>query len=178
MSHLLQSFFQDTESFSLSLSWVLFWKMSIYTSFICFSGVLSSLIWDIILYISILINFLWCGFCSDDCRIIYFVASFVHPLVGEGMMRLLFVSISLYHDWSTEKKRILSLKLWFNRKICNRFLKSRCTLGLVWNFLENTNVQALFFSKVSYVILMKSHFLRTTGWYDDLLLLSSLFHFF
>ena len=109
--------------------------MCIYSSFSYFSGDLSCLIWNIILCIFILINFLWCGFCSDGCRIIYFVASFVHPLMDEAMMRLLFVSIPLHHNWSTEKKnRILSLKLWFNKKIYNHFLKSRYTLELAWKF--------------------------------------------
>ena len=39
----------------------------------------------------------------------------------------------------------ISLKLPLNRKTCNHFLKSRCTLELSWNFLRNTDAPIFFF---------------------------------
>ena len=74
-------------------------------------------------------------------------------------------------DWTEQ-----SWKLPFNRKTCNQFLKSRCMLELSWNFLDNTKAQLLlFFSKAPDVLSNEQSCLKTTGLYDDLLLLSSCF---
>ena len=89
--------------------------------------------------------------------------------------------ISLYHDWSTEKLcNSVSPKLPFNRKTCNHFLKSICVSELPWNFLKTTNIQVLLFfiGQRSRYISNEQPCLKTTGLYEDLLLLSSLFHFF
>ena len=52
-------------------------------------------------------------------------------------------------------------------------------IRLSWSFLKNTNTQVLlFFSRPLDVFLMNSYVWKTTGLYDDLLLLDSLFHFF
>ena len=68
-------------------------RLPISTSFSCFSGVLSCpFIWDIILCIFILINFLWCGFCSGSYGIVV-LGSFICPLVDEADGR----------DWHWEK---------------------------------------------------------------------------
>ena len=49
---------------------------------------------------------------------------------------------------------------------------------LSWNFLNNTKAQLLlFFSKAPDVLSNEQPCLKMTGLYDDLLLLSSLFHF-
>ena len=64
------------------------------------------------------------------------------------------------------------------RKTCGHFLKSRCISELSWKFLKNTNVQLLpFFLQSSRYISSEQPWLKTEL-YDDLLLLSSLFHFF
>ena len=76
---------------------------------------------------------------------------------------------------------LLSPKLPFNRKTCNHFLKSRCISKLSWNFLKNTNAQVLlffFFSQSSRYVSNEQPCLKTTGLYENLLLLSSLFHSF
>ena len=50
------------------------------------------------------------------------------------------------------------IKLPINRKTCNHFLKSRCTSGLSWNILKNTNVQVLLlFHKIPDVFLISKH---------------------
>ena len=86
--------------------------------------------------------------------------------------------IPLYHDWSTENKRILLLlKLPFNREICNHFLKSRCVSEFSWNFFKNTNAWVLLFSSKAPNVSNEQSCLKTRL-YDELLLLSSLFHFF
>ena len=63
---------------------------------------------------------------------------------------------------------------------CNHFLKSRYISELSWNFLKNINAQVvlLFFCQSSRYISNEQPFLKTTGLCDDLLLLSSLLHFF
>ena len=68
-----------------------------------------------------------------------------------------------------------------NRKTCNLFLKYRYISELSWIFLKNTNTQVLlFFSPIqsSRYISNEQLCLKTTGLYDDPLLLSSLFYFF
>ena len=60
----------------------------------------------------------------------------------------------------------------------NQFLKSICISKLSWNFLKNTNIQVLFFHQSSRYVSNEQPCLKTTGLYEDLLLLSSLFHFF
>ena len=59
-------------------------------------------------------------------------------------------------------------------------LKSRWISKLSWNFLKNTNDQVLLFSflQSSRYISNEKSCLKTTGLYKDLLLLSSLSHFF
>ena len=82
-------------------------------------------------------------------------------------------------SWLANRK-IIDLyltKVGSNRKTCNHFLKSRCILELPWNFFKNTNAQVLLFSKASDDTNEQSC-LKTTGLYDNLLLLSSLFQFF
>ena len=69
----------------------------------------------------------------------------------------------------------LSPKVPFNIKTCSHFLKSRCISKLSCNILKNTNAQVLlFFTRAS----NKQQYLKTTGVYEDLLLLFSLFPFF
>ena len=75
-----------------------------------------------------------------------------------------FTIVTMYYLFNTilslvrKYQNSISLKLPFNRKTCNHFLKFRCTLKLSWNFLKNTNAQVLFsFSKAPDVILMSSH---------------------
>ena len=73
------------------------------------------------------------------------------------------------------ERTLLSPKLQFNRKTCSHFLKSRCISKLSCNILKNTNAQVLlFFTRAS----NKQQYLKTTGVYEDLLLLFSLFPFF
>ena len=80
-------------------------------------------------------------------------------------------------DWT--ELNWISPKLPFNRKICNHFLQSRCISELSWNFLKNANDQVLlFFLQSSRYVSIEQSCSKTTGLYDDLLLLSSLFHFF
>ena len=83
------------------------------------------------------------------------------------------VSCSTKKWWNS-----ISPKLGSNRKTCNHFLKSRCISELSWNFLKNTNAQVLLFSSRGPDVSNEQSCLKTTGLYDDLLLLSSLFHFF
>ena len=87
--------------------------------------------------------------------------------------------IPLYHDWSTEKLyNSVSPKLAFNRKICNHCLKSRCISELSWNFLKNTMSRyCFFFHQSSRYVSNEQPRLKTTGLYEELLLLPSLFHF-
>ena len=54
--------------------------------------------------------------------------------------------IPLYHDWSIEKQNSVSLKLPFNRKSCNHFLKPRCISELPWNFWKTQMLRCCFFS--------------------------------
>ena len=84
----------------------------------------------------------------------------------------------LYHDWSTEIIEFYIIKLPFNRKTCNQFLKSKCISELSWNCMKNTNAEVLLFSPKlnSRCVSNKQTCLQTIGLYDDLL--SSLFHFF
>ena len=74
---------------------------------------------------------------------------------------------------------LISPKLGSNRKTCNQFLKSRCISELSWNLFEKYKCSgiALFLQSSRYVSNEQSC-LKTTGLYDDILLLSSLFHFF
>ena len=66
--------------------------------------------------------------------------------------------------------------LGYNRKTCNHFLKSKCISELSWNFLKNTDAQVLLFSTRN--VSNEQPCLKTTGLYEDLLLLSRLHHFF
>ena len=51
-------------------------RFPIFTSFSCFSGILSSpFIWNITLCLFILINFLWCDFHSRSCGIVILLDS-------------------------------------------------------------------------------------------------------
>ena len=87
----------------------------------------------------------------------------------------------MYHDWSTENNTIISLKLQFNRKIYNHFLKYRCTyqnyLGGFWKI--QVPRYCLFSPKFQMCFWWGAMFKNNcTIWlYDNLLLLSSLFHF-
>ena len=89
--------------------------------------------------------------------------------------------IRLYHDWSTENNTVISLKLQFNRKICNHFLKYRCTyqnyLGGFWKV--QVPRYCLFSPKFQMCFWWGAMFKNNcTIWlYDNLLLLSGLFHF-
>ena len=61
------------------------------------------------------------------------------------------------------------------------FLKFRCISELSWKFLKNTNTQVFlyfFFCQSSRYISNEQPCLKTTGQHKELLLLSSLFHFF
>ena len=61
----------------------------------------------------------------------------------------------------------------------HHFSKSRCVSELFWNFLKNTNAQVLFsFFQSSRYVSNEQLCLKITGLYDDLILLSSLLHFF
>ena len=74
---------------------------------------------------------------------------------------------------------LLSPKLPFNRKTCNHFLKSRCVSELSRNFFKTASAEVLLFlHQSSRYVSNDQPCLKTTELYDDLLLLSSLFHFF
>ena len=81
-------------------------------------------------------------------------------------------------SWLVNTK-IISPKLGSNRKTCNHFKKSRCISELSWNLFEKYKCSgiALFLQSSRYISNEQSC-LKTTGSYDGLLLLSSLFHFF
>ena len=73
----------------------------------------------------------------------------------------------------------MSLKVNLVGKNCNHFLKSRCISELFWNSLKKTNAQVLpFFLQSFSCVSDEQPYLKTTGLYGDLLLLSTLFHFF
>jgi len=77
---------------------------------------------------------------------------------------------------------LLSPKLPFIRKkTCNHFLKFICISELSWNFLKNTNAQVLlfcFFGQSSRYVSNEQSCLKSTGLYEDLLLLFALVYFF
>ena len=63
----------------------------------------------------------------------------------------------------------------------DNFLKSRSISELSWNFSKNANAQVLlffFFCQSSRYVYNEQSCFKTTGLYEDILLLSSLFHFF
>ena len=76
-------------------------------------------------------------------------------------------------------RTLSSPKLGSNRNTCNLFLKSRCISELSWNFFEKHKCSGIAFSPELQIYVSNGQScLQTTGLYDDLLLLSSLFHFF
>ena len=77
--------------------------------------------------------------------------------------------IPLHNDQSTESNR----KTWYH------FLKSKCTTELFWNFFfETCKCPGIAILQSSRCVSNEQSCLKTTGLYDDLLLLSSLFHFY
>ena len=71
------------------------------------------------------------------------------------------------------------MKLPFNRKICNHFFKSQMHIRIILEFFEKYKCPgtAFIFARapdMSY----EQPYLKTAGLLEDLLLLSSLFHFF
>ena len=89
-------------------------------------------------------------------------------------------SLNTIVSWLVNRKiiELYITKLGSNRKICNHFLKSRCISELSWNFWKIQCPVIAFFHQSSRYVSHEQSCLKTTRLCDDLLLLSSLFHFF
>ena len=67
---------------------------------------------------------------------------------------------------------------WKKKKRGQKLQKLRYISELSWNFLKNTNAHVWLFSPNSRCVSEEQPCLKTTGLYEDLLILRSLFHFF
>ena len=95
-----------------------------------------------------------------------------------------FTIVTMYYLFNTilslvrKLENSVSLKLPFNRKTCNHFLKSKCThTHTTWSFLKKYKCPDIisFSSKAQDVILMSSHVSKEQGYMMIFLLLSSCF---